>query len=82
MRQERIRAAVRQQVEASAIGLLELARIIGAVLLVLQFHDLTPVPVWAAVVLSFAPNLASAAVLAWTVARHRYVQWRVQRAVR
>lgn len=75
-------ALLRQHIESSLVGLLELARIIGAVLLVLELHHLTPVPLWAALVLSFAPNLGSLAALAITAARARYVRWAVARAVR
>lgn len=65
------RLLMRQQVEASAVGLLELARIVGAVLLVLDLHGLTPVPMLASLVLAFAPNLASLAGLAWVLYRAR-----------
>lgn len=82
MRRQQLRAVLRQHAEGWAVGFLELARIIGAVLLVLQLHQLTPVPMWAALLLAFAPNLASASALAWAVLRSRYVRWRVDREVR
>lgn len=81
-RQQQLRKALRQQAEASAVGLLELARIIGAVLLVLDLHGLSRFPMWASLLLAFAPNLAALAALAFAIARARYVRWRVDRAVR
>lgn len=81
-RQQQLRSLLHQHVEATAVGLLELARIIGAVLLVLQLHQLTPAPMWLALVLCFAPNLASLGALAWALLRSRYVRWRVDREVR
>ncbi|QZI85844.1 putative membrane protein [Stenotrophomonas phage Suso] len=70
---------LRQHVEASAVGLLELARIVGAVLLVLDLHGLTPVPMLASLALAFAPNLASLASLAWVVYRARLARRRNDR---
>lgn len=82
LRRHQLQLLLRQHVEGTAIGLLELARIIGAVLLVLDLHGLTPVPMWASLLLAFAPNLAALASLGWEVGRARYVRWRVDREVR
>lgn len=74
--------SVQVQLAALVAALMDLVRTAGVVLLVLALQDMTPVPVWAGVAMSFAPNLFGFLAVAVNYARHRYVTWRVAREVR
>lgn len=74
--------AAHMQVAALLWAVIDVVRTAGVVLLVLALQDMTPVPVWVAVVMSFAPNLFGFAAVAVNYTRHRYVAWRVAREVR
>lgn len=74
--------AIQMQLAALVWAVMDLVRTAGVVLLVLALQDMTPAPVWVAVVMSFAPNLFGFAAVAVNYTRHRYVAWRVAREVR
>lgn len=81
-RRHMLAAHLQRNGHALVAGALDVVRTAGAVLLVLQLHHLTPAPVWLAIAMAFAPNLASVGMLLARYWWSRYVAWRVAREVR